>query len=280
MNNTPPQPPPPHAQLTPIPIPDPVLRAVYASDQSMYPVPLPYSRLRAWVDASPDLSICFQDSAAEAAAVAGVIVVLPLRRRHWEDLLVGRLKEPDVEAGSMFPDADTRGGGVVGGDCGAGREEEEVGLHVYHVERFGVESSSGFGKGVGGKRFSEYALAEVMKRVEARPGWKVLGLSGMAPVLAHFVAEDVLMLGDVALTATPAGKRTFERLAFTPTGYRELFVAKGLGEGSDGAEEEQQAEMVCIYPGDETEYESVYGGRVIVAMSEMTVKYSNSLNLG
>jgi hypothetical protein len=279
MNNTPPQPPPPRAQLTPIPIPDPVLRAVYASDQSMYPVPLPYSRLRAWVDASPDLSICFQDSAAEAAAVAGVIVVLPLRRSHWEDLLVGRLKEPDVEAGGMFPGLDTRGGGVVGG-YSAGGEEEEVGLLVYHVERFGVESSSGFGKGVGGKRFSEYALAEVMKRVEARPGWKVLGLSGMVPVLERCVVEDVLMLGDVALTATPAGKRTFERLGFTPTGYRELFLAKGLGEGSDGAEEEHHAEMVCVYPGDETEYESVDGGRVIVAMSEMTVKYSNSLNLG
>jgi hypothetical protein len=88
------------------------------------------------------------------------------------------------------------------------------------------------------------------------------------------------MLGDIALTATPAGKRTFERLGFTPTGYRELFVAKGSGEGSDGAEEEQQPEMVCVYPGNETEYESVAPARVVVSMSEMTVKYGNSLNSG
>jgi hypothetical protein len=186
------QPPPPRAQLTPIPIPDPVLRAVYASDQSMYPVALPYARLRAWVDASPDLCICFRDSAAAAAAaVAGVIVVLPLRRRHWEDLLVGRLKESDIEAGSMFPGPDTRGGGVVVGGCGAGGDGdgkgEEVGLHVYHVERFDVASdASGFGKGRGVKGFSEYALAEVMKRVEMMmPGWKVLGLSGTFTALAQ-----------------------------------------------------------------------------------------------
>jgi hypothetical protein len=146
----------------------------------MYPVALPYARLRAWVDASPDLCICFRDSAAAAAAaaaVAGVIVVLPLRRRHWEDLLVGRLKESDVEAGSMFPGSVTRGCGAGGDGDGEG---EEVGLHVYHVERFDVASdASGFGKGRGVKGFSEYALAEVMKRVEMMmPGWKVLGLSG------------------------------------------------------------------------------------------------------
>lgn len=89
----------------------------------------------------------------------------------------------------------------------------------------------------------------------------------------------MLTLGDAALTATPAGKRTFERLGFTPTGYRELFVMRGSGEGCDGEFETQQTEMVCLYPGKETEYEEVAGGSAVVSMSEMTVKYSNSLNL-
>lgn len=89
----------------------------------------------------------------------------------------------------------------------------------------------------------------------------------------------MLTLGGAALTATPAGKRTFERLGFTPTGYRELFVTNNSGEGSDGAEEIQQMEMVCFYPGEETECEKVAGASAVASMSEMTVKYSNSRNL-
>lgn len=166
-----PEPPPP-AQLTPIPIPDAVLRAVYASDQDMYPVALSYSRLRAWVDASPDLSICFQDS---AAAVAGVIIVLPLQRRHWEDLLVGGLKEPDIEPESIVFLGDGSGGAL-------GEKEEEVGLHVYHIERFDVIAAE-CGEGAERRRFSEYALAEVVKRVENRPAWKVVGMSGTSFVV-------------------------------------------------------------------------------------------------
>lgn len=172
QGQTPPRQPP----TTQIPVLSSVLQAVYASDQEMYPVSLPYSRLRAWVEACPDLSICFQNSTAptgqeSAAAVAGVVIVLPLKRVYWEDLLMGRLKEPEIEHGEMFPACE-------GGHGKGEREREEVGLHVYHIERFG-SWTEGAGGGVGRKGFARFALEEVMRRVQAKEGWKVVGWSGM-----------------------------------------------------------------------------------------------------
>jgi hypothetical protein len=166
----------------------------------MYPAGqlLSYARLRAWVDACPDLALCFRESDSAAhtaqgqegqeAAVAGVVIVLPLKRAYWEDLLCGRLKEGVIEAGVMFPCVGGGGGGggevgnegegeVQGGECGWGIEE--VGLHVYHIERFDA-GSSGYTEGQGkkGKRFAEYALTEAVRRAQARVEWKVIGMSG------------------------------------------------------------------------------------------------------
>lgn len=84
---------------------------------------------------------------------------------------------------------------------------------------------------------------------------------------------------DAALTATSAGRTTFERLGFAPTGYRELFVEKGSGEGPADAKDKCQTEMICLYPGDKTEAGEAAGGNTIVSMSEMVVKYGTSLNL-
>ncbi|KAH6851057.1 hypothetical protein B0I37DRAFT_127734 [Chaetomium sp. MPI-CAGE-AT-0009] len=233
-------------------IPDAVLRAVYASDQDMYPVALPYSRLRAWVDACPELSVCFNreaggdDGGAVAVdGVAGVVIVLPLRKPCWEDLLSGRLKEPDIEPGSAFP----RSGF---GDCDGrgGDEEEEVGLHVYHIERFAAVGWGGAEK----QGFCEFALEEVMRRVQGRRGWKVVGMS--------------------ALTATPTGKRAFERLGFIPTGYRELFVVKASEKASQDSLGKEVLDMVCFYPADEGQAVKLAGTGEIVSVSEMTVNYN------
>ncbi|KAK4033920.1 hypothetical protein C8A01DRAFT_49586 [Parachaetomium inaequale] len=275
----------------PIPIPDALLRAVYASDQAMYPVALSYSQLRAWVAACPDLCICFRDttttittttttsravgggssssslpsqyeeSAAVAAEAAGVVIVLPLLRVYWEDLLQGRLKEPDIDPGNMFPVSGQGfgGGDHPGGEMGVREGEEEVGLHVYHIERFGTGLPFADGRA---KRFSEFALEEVMARAQARSEWRVVGMS--------------------ALTATPAGKRTFERLGFAPTGYRELFVAKAPAQASRDDIDKQPGplEMICLYPGDEPECGKVTDGGVVISMSEMTVRYKHLSQLG
>jgi hypothetical protein len=77
---------------------------------------------------------------------------------------------------------------------------------------------------------------------------------------------------DAALTATPAGKRTFERLGFGPTGYRELFVASVSEDGSD----KQPLEMICRFPGDQSSLEMDSAkGCPIVSMSEMAVKHGD-----
>ena len=254
---------PPHEEpLTSLRIPPALLHTIYESDQTIYPVALPYSRLCAWVAACPDLSLCFQ---SPIGATVGVVIVLPLRRRCWEDLLRGRVKEAEIEAEEMFPRLQPLDG-----------EGEEVGLHVYHIERFGTEFQ-GF---VMGKRFAEFALGVVMERVaRERARWRVVGLSGMCFTHAGFLRVAAKALFYAALTATPAGKRAFERLGFEPTGYRELFVTKEIEERSQSGTGKQPLEMVCIYPGDETQSVDIVGGGVIVAMSEMAVKYGSSSNL-
>ncbi|KAL2265315.1 hypothetical protein VTJ83DRAFT_6415 [Remersonia thermophila] len=297
---------------SPLPVPDSVLRAVHASDQAMYPVDLPYERLRAWIGAAPDLSIYYpaaqQDphlspdlephvrtinassteevpniSAGQRAKVrvgsvsngddtegftsarrepamagGGVVVVLPLRRRHWDDLLAGRLREAEIDPGCMFPPDRKLGEAEIGGQAVG---QEEVGLHVYHVERFedGHEEVGGGRWAAGGgsegsqkrrPRFSEVALAEVARRAKERPAWRIVGMS--------------------ALTATAAGERTFRTLGFKPTGYREVLVARDIPAASRaGADEGQRADMVCLFPGDESQL----GDSAVLSTSRMVVKY-------
>ncbi|KAK0707107.1 hypothetical protein B0T26DRAFT_729132 [Lasiosphaeria miniovina] len=178
------------------PIGDSALGAIFASDQDMYPVAaLSLQRFRSWVSAWPEVSICFLPPAAHPPAtsgspqspLAGVIVVLPLRRAHWEDLLVGRIKEADIDAETMFP---ARLGVGVGDDNPYAGEEggEEVGLHVFHIERFtalpgeGHVSAAATGMGATKKRFAEFALDQVARRAAAigrgARRWSIAGFSG------------------------------------------------------------------------------------------------------
>ncbi|KAK4159717.1 hypothetical protein QBC43DRAFT_271892 [Cladorrhinum sp. PSN259] len=236
--------------LVPSPITDELMRAVYASDQAMYPVPLRDDRLRDWVAACPDLSMCFH---SPKQGLMGVVIVLPLLRRHWEDLLKGKLKEFDIDPRTMFPDM------TATLPHQRNRTPEQVGLHVYHIERLAVEPPT-----PNQRRFSEVAMEEVTRRAQERWSWDIVGMS--------------------ALTATGAGKNTFQRMGFKPTGYREVFVTKispttpaptTFGEfGRDGSE----VEMLCIYPEDEggavrSVSDIIPYGQTLISMSEMTVKH-------
>ena len=162
------------------PVTEHVLRAVYASDQDMHPAPLPYERLHSWLVTCPDLSICFARERAATgkadgslnATTLGVIIALPVLRPHWENLLRGQLKETDIDPGVAFPH----------GEDGTGRNQEEevrdeVGLHIFHVERFpGWESVASVVEG----GFAAFALGEILRRASSRrTPWKIVGLSGM-----------------------------------------------------------------------------------------------------
>jgi len=83
---------------------------------------------------------------------------------------------------------------------------------------------------------------------------------------------DFERLSIAALTATPAGNKTFRRLGFAPTGYAEEFV---LRDAVGGVSVKGPVEMVCRYPGDRqlTSLETTESCRV-VGRSEMMVKHA------
>jgi hypothetical protein len=207
-------------------------------------------------------------------AAAGVVIVLPLLKSHWEDLLVGRLKEPDIDPSIMFPRTV---------DTPEDDEPQEVGLHVYHIEKFGTGSSSSTGGGPGKRRFSEFALDEITRRAQLQWGWKGVGMSGgcmcsnICLKRPKQLEEERLIVvpcfGCAALAATQSGRRTFERLGFTPTGYRELFVAATSPVSTQGGEN-GQVDMVCVYAGDEVD--KAAAGRGIISVSEMVVRHSTA----
>ncbi|KAF7360196.1 hypothetical protein MVEN_00748300 [Mycena venus] len=141
------------------PMTDDVLQSIFTSDQDMYPAPLTFERLRTWVAARPDLSRCFyiprsgSGHGEDILQPAGVIIVLPVEGKFWQNLLNGSLKETEIDAATMFPcDSDS---GV------------EVGLHVFHLEKFERRV----------RGFAHAALRSVLEVAEKT--WKVLGCSAL-----------------------------------------------------------------------------------------------------
>ena len=139
-----------------IAISDEVLQRIFKSDQDMYPAPLTYERLKGWVDGCPELCVCFRACPGGTDAnLVGAIIVLPLLKRHWEDVLVGKLKETNIEP-AMF----------------AGETDADVGLHIFHIERFDGEMPD-----PRLPRFAEFALNDIRKLIEKK-AWNILGYSG------------------------------------------------------------------------------------------------------
>lgn len=165
------------------PIDKKTLAAIYESDKEMYPAPLTRDRLKSWVDACPELSVCFHSRSIDPdtgeSLLVGVIVILPLLREYWQDLLVGRLKETDIDAARMFP----------------GKGEADVGLHVFHVERFAYHDQLGARL----ENFTGLALQSLRDIVEEKGQWNVLGCSGKClypePSLVGCVRNSCLTSG-------------------------------------------------------------------------------------
>lgn len=156
------------------PLSDQELHDIYASDQTMYPAPLPYERLQSWVTACPDLSLSYSTPLKDTQSllVVGVAIVLPVRAQYWRDLVVGKLKEIDVDAMTMLSDQ----AGV------------ELGLHIFHIEKFDSWQQLGDGYDSKLRPFAEYVTADMAKMIEVR-GWKVLGFSGN-----HYTYQLYLLL--------------------------------------------------------------------------------------
>ena len=171
-----------------------LLRYTYDADQAIYPAPrLTYDRLRSWVDSCPEVCVVLRrrglgarddsqpqvsSSSAVSPSVFGTIIVLPLLSEFWARLVAeeqtetvtkpggASLQEHDIDPRKMFPPS----------DCALGDEKAEVGLHVFHIERFpGFKMWEGRRLG-----FTQLALEEIRGRVDSRfPSWTVMGYSGM-----------------------------------------------------------------------------------------------------
>ncbi|KAI5806570.1 hypothetical protein DFH27DRAFT_349057 [Peziza echinospora] len=173
--------------------PPPVVRSLpphqlpllLSADASLYPSPLTLSTLSSWVATCPDFALQYtlpqnirksQGSDVDQDEVVGVCIVLPVLAQHWNELISGRLKEWDVGpemlwrpvSGSPAPDG--------------------IGLHVWHIERFGGWDGKAWGK------FGLLALRDI-QRVLDKFG---IGSQGSA-----------LVKGYSALAVTEDGRRLF-----------------------------------------------------------------------
>jgi hypothetical protein len=141
-----------------------LIKEIHSSDQSIYPAPLTYERLKSWVEGCPELSISYKISKGgsdEEPPLAGVVIVLPVRAEYWRDILVGKLKETDILPYTFANDSDV---------------DTEVGLHIFHIEKFDAWNEE-IGKFDGLRPFAEFALQDAREVVEKK-GWRILGYSG------------------------------------------------------------------------------------------------------
>lgn len=191
----------------------------------MYPAPLlTYGRLESWIEACPELCIVLRrghgegqpqaSSAAAAESVLGSILVVPLLGEYWARLTgegkslrsgtppdeATLMREHDVDPEVMFPPR-TGAPGV---------EKAEVGLHVFHIERFlGVTSEGGEDEKVRRVGFTRLALEEIRGRVAARfPHWSVMGYSGMLQVGSRNIIFDLQL---TSLSPTPSSSPTRQK---------------------------------------------------------------------
>jgi hypothetical protein len=176
-----------HTHLKPGLIDDDILNRIFSSDQSIYPAPLTLDRLRSWMrKCSP--SSAYYDQTVDPPVLVGVIIVLPLRKKSWMDLLYGSLQESDISPLSDFSSI----------TYGA-----EVGLHIFHVEKYSHEERH--------KGFTSMAMRDAEGMIESLN-------------MRLDTEEDVKILGWSALTATEDGRGAFKNLGFRPTGPEEVFV--------------------------------------------------------
>jgi hypothetical protein len=159
------------------PLSDELLSMIYSSDQSMYPAPLSYERLQSWVRACPELALGYaatpqaSSTAEENEVIVGAAIVLPVHGQYWRDLAIGNLKEIHLDADTML----------------SRRLFDEVGLHIFHIEKFDAWRQLGDGYDAKLRPFAEYVEADMSATIREM-SWSVLGFSGtslavLAPAL-------------------------------------------------------------------------------------------------
>lgn len=151
------------------------MELVFGADSQIYPSPLPLSVLASWVKACPNFAFQYRHP-GDPGKVVGICITLPVLKLHWDDLVSGRIHEWDIAPSMLW-----RGGG--GGECAkkAG-VDDDVGLHIWHIERL-----SGWQRAWGA--FGKYVWDDVSRGLLDQPkGPNVMCYSALA------VTEDGMRL--------------------------------------------------------------------------------------
>ncbi|KAI5842371.1 hypothetical protein BZA05DRAFT_449149 [Tricharina praecox] len=157
------------ARPLPIPLPPTLIPALLASDSSIYPSPLTLSTLTSWITTAPSSTLYYPSS--------GIAVSLPLQLPYWLLLTSGELKEWELTP-SMF--------------AAPGAAAAEVGVHVWHVERwdgwrrewgvFGDVVRQDLGLAAGGRWSALVVTHEGRRMFERRWGGREGAYSGQVVV--------------------------------------------------------------------------------------------------
>ena len=179
------------------------MELAFGADSQIYPTPLSFSDFASWVETCPTFAFQYQHP-RDLGKVVGVCIMLPILKPYWDDLVSGRIHEWDIVPSMLWHH---HGGGYA-------EPDSDVGLHVWHIERF-----SGWRRAWGG--FGKYVWDEVKRGLLDQPkGPKVVGFS--------------------ALAVTEEGTRLFrDRL-----GWKEIPRYQGQWVVSSGVGEDRQTKIV------------------------------------
>lgn len=139
---------------------DELIQTIHATDQQMYQCPLTHESLKSWIQRAPDFSVAYHDDVELPPSLAGVIVTLPIIAAHWQDLLIGKLKEWEISPSMIAKDEMT---------------EARIGVHVFHIEKY--EAWKRCAPGHAENSFIQIALKDVASTTQ-RTNWDVIGWSG------------------------------------------------------------------------------------------------------
>jgi hypothetical protein len=141
------------------------LPALLGSDASLYPSPLTLASLASWTTAAPYLSLKYVLSPTSKSP-CGICISLPLLSHYWEFVIRGDLKEWDITPEHLWSPSNPSTHG------------ERVGLHVWHIERFG-DWKQEWGNEYG---FGEYCWKDIhsaTKFMLQNGCERIIGYSGM-----------------------------------------------------------------------------------------------------
>lgn len=192
-------------------------------DKKVYPTDNPVTSeiLSNWYRNNPEFGMIFED---ESGKIQGVCVIIPLNKKGWNKLINGKLSESDLNPKTIFDN----------------RRDKEIGLHIYHIERFSEK-----------KDFYKYSL------------------SGLNEIIQNLrkINKELAIIGFSGLCVTPSGiglfynkfncnERKFinQEYIFRKDGKLRIFKIDSSLQFSnklkEGYEYVNRCKMLVLYPGE------------------------------